>query len=236
LCLYFFPKLVYFVQISEGYWSSLGNNNQRASLETVSKWLSAVDSGSNFSSGNFQNKDKLPAISEDEEIGFHDGNGKSAEDDHPPTAEGGAQGNDQPDEKSSQSGSNPNTTANGTSFRISIEFRSIEKNRSHHDMIAVNLHDFLQQLASADNSLQLQLLDWKEGEIKLVPIDALISKELEIEYFNRLGHQFNKTLRPSMKKIVAITVQLWSHQGYWGINKSREKLREYTLKHNVVWR
>jgi hypothetical protein len=103
-------------------------------------------------------------------------------------------------------------------------------------MIAANLHDFLQQLASVDNSLQLQLLDWQEGEIELVPIDALISKELEVEDFNRLGHQFNKTLCPSMKKSVAITVQLWSHQGYWGINKSREKLREYTRKHNVVWR
>jgi hypothetical protein len=132
----------------------------------------------------------------------------------PPPAEGGAQGNDQANEKPSgepesnrsQSGSNPNPTANGTSFRISIEFRSIEKNRSHHDTIATNIHDFLQQLASVDNSLQLQLLDWQEGEIELVPIDALISKELEVEDFNRLGHQFNKTLRPSMKKIVAITV------------------------------
>jgi hypothetical protein len=61
--------------------------------------------------------------------------------------------------------------------------------------------------------------------MELVPIDYPIRPKLEIEDFNRLTYQYNMTMCPSMTKIVAISVQLWSHQGYWGINKAREKIR-----------
>jgi hypothetical protein len=39
-----------------------------------------------------------------------------------------------------------------------------------------------------------------------------------------------------MTKIVAMMVHLWSHQGYRGISKVREKLREYTRQHKLLWR
>jgi hypothetical protein len=91
-------------------------------------------------------------------------------------------------------------------------------------MIEANFHGFLQQLSLVDNSLQPQLLDWQEGEIYLVPIDDLVSPKLEIEDSNRLTYQYNRTIRLSMTTVVAMTVHLWSHQGYWGINKAKEKL------------
>jgi hypothetical protein len=72
--------------------------------------------------------------------------------------------------------------------------------------------------------------------MELVPIDDLISSKLEIEDFNRLTDQYNRTMRPSMTKKIAMTVHLWSHRGYWGINKAMEKLREYTSQHKVLWR
>jgi hypothetical protein len=100
-------------------------------------------------------------------------------------------------------------TENGTSFRISIEFRTIQSNRSHHDMISANFNSFLQQLLLEDNSLQLQLLDRQEGELELVPIDALISPKLETEGFNRLVSQYNRTMRPYMTKIVPMVIQVY---------------------------
>jgi hypothetical protein len=51
--------------------------------------------------------------------------------------------------------------------------------------------------------------------MELVPIDDLISSKLEIEDFNRLTYHNNMTMHPSMTNIVAMKVQLWSHQGYW---------------------
>jgi hypothetical protein len=60
-------------------------------------------------------------------------------------------------------------------------------------------------------------------------IGDLARSQLEIEDYNILAYQYNRKMRPSVTKIVAMTVQLWSHQGYWGINKSRKKVREYTI-------
>jgi hypothetical protein len=103
-------------------------------------------------------------------------------------------------------------------------------------MRAAKLHAFLQQLSLVYYSLQHRLLDWQEGDMELIPIDDLISSHLEIEDFNRLTYQYNRAMRPSMTKIVAMKVQLWSHQGYWEINKAREKLRGYTSQHKVLWK
>jgi hypothetical protein len=101
-------------------------------------------------------------------------------------------------------------------------------------MIAANVHSFLQQLSLVDNYLQLQLLDWQEGEMELFQIYTLINPKLETEDYNRLTYQYSRTMCPSMTKIVAMTVHLWPHQGFWGINKAREKLREYKSQHKVL--
>jgi hypothetical protein len=48
---------------------------------------------------------------------------------------------------------------------------TIQSNRSHHAMIASNnVNSFLQILSLEDNSLQLNLFDWQENEMELVPI------------------------------------------------------------------
>jgi hypothetical protein len=75
-------------------------------------------------------------------------------------------------------------------------------------MIAANMHAFLQHLSLVDECLKLQLLDWQEGEMDLVPIYALISHELENNDFYRLTYQYNRTLRPPLTKIVTMTVPL----------------------------
>jgi hypothetical protein len=91
-------------------------------------------------------------------------------------------------------------------------------------MIEENSHAFLQQLSLIDTFIQLQRLDWQEGEMGILPINALIITKLGDGDFNLFACQYDRTLRPFLTKFVAMTVQLWSHQVYWGINKAIERL------------
>jgi hypothetical protein len=149
-----------------------GNQHyHRASLNTVSKWLSYVgNEGTKITSvkensGPSNVVEAIGVINDTTTQSVNNTrvhtyvNVQTTKDEHHNTmgvTEPGNQGNN-PTQTENNSTERTNIshqdqnedadpTANCTSFQISIEFRTLQSNLSHHEMIAANHHAFLQQL------------------------------------------------------------------------------------------